>query len=173
VSLAPPKPTHALIPGKRLDRYELLCPIAEGGMGACWLARLRGEHGFEKLVVVKTLKAEYASDPLFQKMFLDEARIASGIQHLNVAQILDVGEEDGLLYMMMEFVDGDSVAKPAAPAAASKADNELPAEAPEPRGLRYRPWAELLRRTFALDVLACAKLDAAIAKNLRELGYDA
>jgi uncharacterized protein YbaR (Trm112 family) len=48
---------------------------------------------------------------------------------------------------------------PAAPAAASKADNELPAEAPEPRGFRYRPWAELLRRTFALDVLACPKCE--------------
>ena len=97
--------------GYRLDRYELLCPIAHGGMASVWLARLHGKHGFEKLVAVKTILPQYASDPRFQRMFLDEARIAAGIEHANVAQILDLGEQHGVLYLVMEWIDGDSLSK--------------------------------------------------------------
>ena len=100
-----------LEPGHRLDRYELLCPIAQGGMASVWLARQHGKHGFEKLVAVKTILPLYAQDLRFQQMFLDEARIASGIQHPNVAQILDLGEENDVLYIAMEWVDGDSLSK--------------------------------------------------------------
>src|SRR5271167_245790 len=100
-----------LVPGYRLDRYELLSPIASGGMASVWLARLRGKRGFEKLFAIKTIKTELNEDARFQEMFLDEARIASGIQHPNVAQILDLGEQDDVLYIVMEFVDGDSLAK--------------------------------------------------------------
>ncbi len=105
------RPSAALASGQRLDRYELLCPIAEGGMGVCWLARIQGKHGFEKLVALKLMKTEYASDPEFRRMFLDEARIASGIEHGNVAQILDLGEHEGVLFLVMEYVDGDSLHK--------------------------------------------------------------
>jgi serine/threonine-protein kinase len=101
----------SLVPGYRLDRYELLCPIASGGMASVWLARLRGKRGFEKLFAVKTIKTELISDSHFQEMFLDEARIASRIIHPNVAQILELGEQDDILYIVMEYVDGDSLAK--------------------------------------------------------------
>ena len=97
--------------GYRLDRYELLCPIASGGMATVWLARLRGKRGFEKLYAIKTIRTELVDDPRFQEMFLDEARIASGIQHPNVAQILDLGEQQDVLFIVMEWVDGDSLAK--------------------------------------------------------------
>src|SRR5580704_16812199 len=97
--------------GYRLDRYELLCPIASGGMATVWLARLRGKRGFEKLFAIKTIRTELVDDPRFQEMFLDEARIASGIQHPNVAQILDLGEQEDVLFIVMEWVDGDSLAK--------------------------------------------------------------
>jgi serine/threonine-protein kinase len=100
-----------LVPGFKLDRYELLCPIASGGMATVWVARLRGKRGFEKLVAIKMIKTELTSDPRFQEMFLDEARIASAIEHPNVAQITDLGEQDGLLYTVMEWVDGESLAK--------------------------------------------------------------
>ena len=100
-----------LEPGSRLDRYELLCPIAHGGMALVWLARMVGKHGFEKLVAIKTILPEYAADPRFQQMFLDEARIASGIEHVNVAHILDLGEQHDILYIVMEWVDGDSLSK--------------------------------------------------------------
>jgi serine/threonine-protein kinase len=100
-----------LIPGYRLDRYELLCPIAVGGMAEAWVARLQGKFGFEKLVAVKTILPEFAADPRFQRMFLDEARIASRIEHTNVAQTLDLGEERGVLYLVMEWVDGEALRK--------------------------------------------------------------
>ena len=98
-----------LVPGYFLDRYELLCPIAEGGMASVWVARLQGKHGFEKLFAVKTILPQHAADSRFQQMFLDEARIASRIAHTNVAQILDLGEQHDILYIVMEWVDGDSL----------------------------------------------------------------
>src|SRR5882757_8864917 len=99
-----------LAAGDKLDRYELLCPIASGGMASVWLARLRGKRGFEKLFAIKTIKSELIADPRFQQMFLDEARLASAIQHPNVAQIMDLGEQDDTLYTVMEWVDGESLA---------------------------------------------------------------
>ncbi|WP_394850362.1 serine/threonine protein kinase [Pendulispora brunnea] len=102
---------YRLEPGHHLDRYELLCPIARGGMAWVWLACLHGKAGFEKLVAVKTILPQYATDRRFQRMFLDEARIAAGITHANVARILDLGESRGVLYLVMEWVDGDSLAK--------------------------------------------------------------
>jgi serine/threonine-protein kinase len=100
-----------LQPGYRLDRYELLCPLAYGGMASVWLARFGGRLGFERLVVIKMILPQYSQDPRFQEMFLDEARIASRIEHANVARILDVGEHDGSYFMVMEWVDGDSLSK--------------------------------------------------------------
>jgi serine/threonine-protein kinase len=101
----------ALAPGYKLDRYELLCPIAEGGMASVWVARQRGKHGFEKLVAIKTILPKFAQDVRFQEMFLDEARIASRIEHANVAQIFDLGEENEILYLAMEYVEGDALSK--------------------------------------------------------------
>ncbi len=110
MSLALPTPS-ALAPGTRFDRYELLCPVAHGGMASVWLARLTGKHGFEKLFAVKTILPQYASDLRFQQMFLDEARLASHIEDPNVAHIIDLGEQDEILYLVMEWVDGDSLSK--------------------------------------------------------------
>jgi serine/threonine-protein kinase len=100
-----------LQPGFRLDRYELLCPLAYGGMASVWLARFGGRRGFERLVVVKMILPQYSQDPRFQEMFADEARIASRIEHGNVARILDVGEEAESTFLVMEWVDGDSLSK--------------------------------------------------------------
>ena len=100
-----------LAPGYRLDRYELLCPLAYGGMASVWLARFGGRKGFERLVVIKMILPQYSQDPRFQEMFVDEARIASKIEHANVARILDVGEEGENTFIVMEWVDGDSLSK--------------------------------------------------------------
>ncbi len=108
ISLPPPAPR--LIPGHRLDRYELLCPIAQGGMASVWVARMQGVHGFEKLVAVKTILAEYAMDPQYEAMFLNEARLIASIHHHNVAEILDLGSHDSLLYLVLEWIEGDSLA---------------------------------------------------------------
>jgi eukaryotic-like serine/threonine-protein kinase len=116
-------PSH-LTPGYRLDRYELLCPIAEGGMASVWIARQTGKHGFRKLVAIKTILPRYAAEPKFQQMFIDEARIASRIEHVNVTQILDVGEQHGITYLVMEYVDGDALSKMSR--AAQKKDKPIP-----------------------------------------------
>ena len=80
-------------------------------MASVWVARLQGKHGFEKLVAIKTILPKLSGDEMFQQMFLDEARISAGIQHLNVAQILDLGDDRGIIYLVMEWVDGDSLSK--------------------------------------------------------------
>lgn len=97
-------------PGFRVGRYELLAPIASGGMASVWAARIQGTRGFEKLVAVKTILPHLADDPRFETMFLDEARIASEIVHPNIAQVFDLGEQDGVLYLVCEWVDGESLA---------------------------------------------------------------
>ena len=68
-----PSGRRTIEPGQRLDRYELLCPIAEGGMASVWLARIEGKHGFERLVAIKTILPKYSEDDQFQRMLLDEA----------------------------------------------------------------------------------------------------
>src|SRR5207302_2225907 len=60
---------------------------------------------------VKTIRSELSDDPHFEEMFLDEARIAAKIQHPNVAQIIDLGEQNEILYLVMEWVDGDALSK--------------------------------------------------------------
>jgi serine/threonine-protein kinase len=103
---------HTLQPGARLaGRYELLRPVAQGGMAVVWLARVQGGLGFEKLHAVKTILPHLARDPAFRAMFLDEASIASRIRHANVASLDDLGEEEGTLFMVLEWLHGDSLAR--------------------------------------------------------------
>jgi serine/threonine-protein kinase len=78
-------------------------------MASVWAALQRGKHGFEKVVAIKTTLPKFARDQRFRRMFLDEARIASRIEHPNVARIVDLGEEDGVLFIAMEYIDGESV----------------------------------------------------------------
>ena len=93
--------------GQTVGRYEFLVPIAQGGMAAVWAARQRGSRGFSKTVAVKTMLPTISDDPRFEQMFLDEARIASRIRHPNIVEILDLGEQDDVLYLVMEWVDGE------------------------------------------------------------------
>ena len=93
--------------GATLGRYELLLPIAQGGMAQVWAARLPGTRGFSKTVAVKTMLPMLSADARFEKMFLSEAEIAARIKHPNVCEILDLGEEDGVLYLVMEWIDGE------------------------------------------------------------------
>ena len=98
---------HRVIgPGDVLGRYELLLPVAAGGMAMVWAARLRGSRGFHKIVAVKTMLPKLSEDAQFEKMFLDEATLASRIHHPNVVEVLDLGEQNGVLFIAMEWVDG-------------------------------------------------------------------
>ncbi|MDB5218114.1 MAG: serine/threonine protein kinase [Myxococcaceae bacterium] len=106
-----PSDYGSMLPGTRLGRYELLVPIARGGMARVWAARLHGQRGFQKLVAIKTILPHLAEEPEFERMFLDEARIASGVHHPNVCEIYELGEEKHTLYLVMEWVNGDSLAR--------------------------------------------------------------
>ncbi|MEZ4224364.1 MAG: serine/threonine-protein kinase [Polyangiaceae bacterium] len=97
--------------GVRLGRYEILLGIAEGGMARVWAAKQHGQRGFSKVVAIKTILPALASDPDFEAMFLDEARVAAGVHHPNVCEIFDLGEEHGVLYIAMEWVNGESLAR--------------------------------------------------------------
>ncbi len=105
----PPSVLDALGPGSILGRYEILMPVARGGMASVWAARLSGTRGFQKLVAIKTMLPDVSDDPDFVTMFLDEARVAARIRHPNVAEILDLGEQDDVLYLVMEWVEGDNL----------------------------------------------------------------
>lgn len=78
-------------------------------MAAVWAARLQGSRGFQRVVAIKTILPNLVDDPAFEQMFLDEAALASQVRHPHVAQILDLGEEDDVLYLVMEWVDGESL----------------------------------------------------------------
>ena len=95
--------------GTRLGRYELLVPIARGGMARVWAARQHGQRGFTKLVAIKTILPHLAREGEFERMFLDEARIASLVHHPNVCEIYELGDDQGVLYLAMEWVSGDSL----------------------------------------------------------------
>ncbi|WP_437603560.1 serine/threonine protein kinase [Sorangium sp. So ce590] len=102
-------PQPQLLPGKELGHYELLLPIAQGGMATVWAARRKGLRGFQKTVAIKTMLPSLSDDAQFESMFLEEARLASGIHHPNVAEILDLGEQGDVLYIAMEWVDGEAL----------------------------------------------------------------
>jgi eukaryotic-like serine/threonine-protein kinase len=98
-----------LAAGDVLGRYELLLPVAQGGMATVWAARMTGAHDLAKIVAIKTMLPTLSCDPRFEKMFLSEAELAARIKHPNVCEILDLGEENGVLYLAMEWIEGESL----------------------------------------------------------------
>jgi serine/threonine protein kinase len=92
-----------------LGRYELLRPIAAGGMATVYLGRVLGEGGFERLVAVKLLHPHIAAQPEFVTMFLDEARLAARIRHPNVVPTLAIERGSEGLFLVMEYVEGHAL----------------------------------------------------------------
>lgn len=97
--------------GQLLGRYELLAPVAKGGMGQVWVGRLRGARGFQKLVAIKTLLPAPEDSARMERMLFEEARLASAIQHSNVVHTIELGEHHGALYLVMEWVDGEPLSQ--------------------------------------------------------------
>ncbi len=87
-------------------RYELIRPIAQGGMATVYLAKVRGEGGFERLVALKLMHPHIAGEADFVSMFLDEARLAARIRHPNVVPTLAVERSDDGLFLVMEYIEG-------------------------------------------------------------------
>jgi serine/threonine protein kinase len=97
--------------GGQLGRYELHGAIARGGMATVYIARMTGAAGFARTVAVKRLHPHLAADRNFVGMFVDEARLAARIRHPNVIDTLDVIDERGELFIVMDFVLGETLAK--------------------------------------------------------------
>src|SRR5688572_15583943 len=95
--------------GQRLGRYELIAPLAQGGMGVVYAARLVGAHGVDRLVALKTLRP--ITSPSERAALLAEARLTSKLHHRNVVATLELGELDDIPYVVMELVDGVSLAR--------------------------------------------------------------
>src|SRR6059058_999525 len=91
---------------ERLDRYQLVERIGRGGMAEVFRARVQSLGGFERDVAIKVLLPQFASESEFVDMLLDEARIAGAIVHPCVVQVLDVGRQGEVFYLVMEYVDG-------------------------------------------------------------------
>lgn len=94
-----------------VGRYALYDEIAAGGMATVHIGRLLGPVGFSRTVAIKRLHAQFAKDPDFVSMFLDEARLAARVRHPNVIGTLDVVALSGELFLVMEYVPGESLAK--------------------------------------------------------------
>ncbi|AUX42678.1 protein kinase [Sorangium cellulosum] len=95
---------------RTLDRYTLHGVIASGGMASVHFGRLVGAHGFARTVAIKRLHPQFATDPDFTSMLLDEARLAVRIRHPNVVATLDSVQADGELFLVMEYIPGESLA---------------------------------------------------------------
>lgn len=94
---------------RSVGRYELVQRLGHGGMATVYLGRATGNAGFEKLVAIKVIHPHLAAEPEFVEMFLEEARLAAKIQSPHVAGILDLGHDDGLHFMVMEYIDGETL----------------------------------------------------------------
>jgi serine/threonine-protein kinase len=90
----------------QLGRYHVDRLLARGGMGEVYLARIVGAHGFERPVVIKVIRTDLIADERVALMFVDEARIAAGLHHRNIVQILDFDTFDGGAFIACEHVDG-------------------------------------------------------------------
>ncbi|MFO8073744.1 MAG: serine/threonine-protein kinase [Polyangia bacterium] len=93
----------------RLGRYDVIYPLAQGGMASVHVGRLSGMAGFERLVAIKVIHPHLSSEQDFVKMFLDEARLAARIHHPNVGEVIEVGQEGDLYYMVCELIVGQSL----------------------------------------------------------------
>jgi serine/threonine-protein kinase len=93
-------------PAERLGRYELIGKLATGGMAEIHLARLAGEAGFEKIVVVKRLLPELVASRAYVEMFLGEAKLVAKLSHPNVCEVFELGREGAEYFLVMPFLDG-------------------------------------------------------------------
>lgn len=88
------------------DRYEILSKVGAGGMSDVYKAK---DHILSRFVAIKVLKQEFSEDSSFVTKFRAEAQSAAGLEHPNIVNIYDVGSENGLYYIVMEYVEGTTL----------------------------------------------------------------
>jgi serine/threonine-protein kinase len=94
-----------------IGRYVVCDEIASGGMATVHFGRVVGPAGFSRTVAIKKMHAHYAREPQFASMFLDEARLAARIRHPNVVGSIDVVEHEGDLFIVFDYVEGETLAR--------------------------------------------------------------
>jgi Protein kinase domain len=92
--------------GVQVGRYTIVRRLGSGGMAEVFLARVKGEAGFEKLVALKVLHKAFTAQAMVVEHFLDEARLATRLTHPNIVQISDLGKAGDEYYIAMEYIDG-------------------------------------------------------------------
>jgi serine/threonine protein kinase/Tol biopolymer transport system component len=97
-----------LAPGTKLGPYEIQSPLGAGGMGEVYRAR---DTRLERTVAVKILPAQFSSDPVRKQRFEREAKTISSLNHPHICVLHDVGHQDGMDYLVMECVEGETLAK--------------------------------------------------------------
>jgi serine/threonine-protein kinase len=98
-----------LVAEEVFGKYQLVRPLAQGGMAELFLARQSGPAGFEKQVVIKRVLPQLTANQEFVHMFLDEARLAARLSHPNIVQIFDFGEAGGTYFLAMEYLSGEDL----------------------------------------------------------------
>jgi len=106
--LAPPP---AGVRGGYFGKYELCARLGRGGQAEVYLALMHGPAGFNKLVVIKELRASDGDDHTRVSRFLDEARLAARLNHPNIVHTYEVGEDDGEYFIAMEFLEGQPLSR--------------------------------------------------------------
>src|SRR5580693_9786699 len=111
VRTVPTAPTAAIAAPfpKTVGSYELLLPIASGGMGTVYLARKRGPGGFEREVALKLAHPFLSEQPEWAADVIEEAKLASRIHHPNVVEVLDVEDSAYGVFLVMRYVEGESL----------------------------------------------------------------
>ncbi len=96
-------------PSNTVGRYQLLVPLATGGMAEIWLAKQLGVKGFEKLVVIKRISGALEDEPEYVEMFLREARLAAQLNHPHIVQVYELGQDGDSFFIAMEFIEGETL----------------------------------------------------------------
>ena len=109
-ALSAAKPTPAKPSEPDGSQYELLGELATGGMATVYLGRMRRALGWSRLVAIKCMHPQYAKDPSFASMFVDEARLTARLRHPNIVPTLDIVADGGHLLIVMDYVEGESLA---------------------------------------------------------------
>ncbi|HYQ43619.1 MAG TPA: serine/threonine-protein kinase [Polyangiaceae bacterium] len=102
---------NAQAPVVRLGRYRLLLELGQGGMARVFVAVSSGLAGFNKLVVLKVMRDELRENQSSLDMFLAEARLAARMNHPNIVQTLEVGEDSGRYFICMEYLEGQTLGR--------------------------------------------------------------
>jgi Tol biopolymer transport system component/predicted Ser/Thr protein kinase len=97
----------ALVNGARLGPYEILAPLGQGGMGEVYKAR---DTRLDRTVAIKVLPAQFAADPQFRERFDREAKAISQLNHPHICTLYDVGQQDGTDFLVMEYLEGETLA---------------------------------------------------------------